>query len=505
MCSYFHLERSETFSTFCRTRSQLFSVRPLISLFCLLLSVVAMQAEQMVLTVSAYNAVSADGDVPEDAVIDYFQYQSTHYKERLCAGDTAVLTIDDMPAGRIEKVTLSMKSNSQGGAGYLQMAAGGRQVWEIEENGFNDVAWNGSYSTNYVDIEKTFDEVVSTDEIRLTIVATQNSLYIHSFTIDYVLASGSVYTVSFDTHSAERCRPRHESEVGGGVILPQIGDPGAGWFFLGWTERPQTLLSVCPPYRSVGDRYYPQSDITLHALYTTDSIRMDGIPQQTNFVSGEYALVSESKSVMINEGMLNSKNSYRLPLESCSLINGGSRWFLDVTTIPSSCRYFISFESDSLTIQHVETDLSIGYNKAQSRLENNNQKWAWHELEDHSLFIHYGYVEDENGVGRGYAFTVYPNDSGVYQARLRYVKSATAASLMLFPVMEIGQDNIFYSSTPAMSETKELQVMFINWDEPVSVYYIDGSLLTSGVLRKDMLPQGVWIVRQGKAIQKIIK
>ena len=69
------------------------------------------------------------------------------------------LTLSGYAGKKITGLTMSMKSNSSSGAGYLDFKAGETSLATIgsSSNGikFNNSAWHGSWSTSYVDVDVT--------------------------------------------------------------------------------------------------------------------------------------------------------------------------------------------------------------------------------------------------------------------------------------------------------------------------------------------------------------
>lgn len=64
---------------------------------------------------------------------------------------------------------------------------GSTTIASIDASAFNNEAWNGAYSTSYVDIKPkvTATTVGAGEKVVLKIAATVNSLYCQSFTITY--------------------------------------------------------------------------------------------------------------------------------------------------------------------------------------------------------------------------------------------------------------------------------------------------------------------------------
>ena len=104
------------------------------------------------------------------------------------------LTLSGYKGMIVKGLTLSMKSNSSKGAGYLSVKAGTTTLSSIGSSSsgvnFNNASWHGAWSTSYVYVTPTLSNTAYTvqngEDIVIVIGATANSLYCQSFTIEYV-------------------------------------------------------------------------------------------------------------------------------------------------------------------------------------------------------------------------------------------------------------------------------------------------------------------------------
>lgn len=143
-------------------------------------------------TVTSTSAVSASEDAPLGSSATYSSTYST--AKQLTGGNSMTLTLSGYKGMIVKGLTLSMKSNSSKGAGYLSVKAGSESLGSIGSSSsgvnFNYASWYGNWSTSYVDVKPTLSNTaytVQTDEdIVIVIGATTNSLYCQSFTIEYV-------------------------------------------------------------------------------------------------------------------------------------------------------------------------------------------------------------------------------------------------------------------------------------------------------------------------------
>lgn len=143
-------------------------------------------------TVTSTSAVSASGDAPSGSSSTYSSTYST--AKQLTSGNSMTLTLSGYKGMIVKGLTLSMRSNSSGGAGYLSVKAGDTTLGSIGSSSsgvkFNTVSWYGKWSTSYVEVKPTLSNdayTIQKDEnIVIEIGATANSLYCESFTIEYV-------------------------------------------------------------------------------------------------------------------------------------------------------------------------------------------------------------------------------------------------------------------------------------------------------------------------------
>lgn len=136
-------------------------------------------------TVTSSSAVTVSGDAPTGSSATYKSTYGTKYQ--LTAGNSMTLTLSGYTGAKITGLTMSMRSNSKGGAGNYSMKVGSETISSIATANFNTASWNGAYSTDYVDITPTVTAttVGAGETIVITIAATTNSLYCQSFTLTY--------------------------------------------------------------------------------------------------------------------------------------------------------------------------------------------------------------------------------------------------------------------------------------------------------------------------------
>ena len=148
-------------------------------------------AETVTYTVTSTSAVSTSGTAPFGSSATY----SSKYNEKfqLIGGKSMTLTLSGYAGKKITGITLSMKSNSNSGAGYLSVKAGNTTLASIGSSSsgvkFNNRAWYGKWSTSYVNVTPTMSNdayaIQYNEDVVILIGATTNSLYCQSFTLTY--------------------------------------------------------------------------------------------------------------------------------------------------------------------------------------------------------------------------------------------------------------------------------------------------------------------------------
>ena len=143
-------------------------------------------------TVTSTSAVTASEKAPSGSSATYKSTYTDKYQ--LTGSNSMTLTLSGYEGMVVKGLTLSMKSNSSSGAGYLSVKAGDTSLGSIGSSNsgvaFNNTSWNGSWSKDYVDVTPTLSNTEYTvqngENIVIVIGATANSLYCQSFTIEYV-------------------------------------------------------------------------------------------------------------------------------------------------------------------------------------------------------------------------------------------------------------------------------------------------------------------------------
>ncbi len=141
-------------------------------------------AETVTYTISAKNTLTTTGTAPSgsSAAID----ETFGTTKQMTSGNSQTVTLSGYSGYKITSITLSMKSNTSSGSGnFIYKTDGGTDNTIVETNKFNSAAWNGKWSTDYVNVIKSVNIVCGTTSTVLKIAATENSLYCQSYSLTY--------------------------------------------------------------------------------------------------------------------------------------------------------------------------------------------------------------------------------------------------------------------------------------------------------------------------------
>ena len=166
-------------------KRNLASLRLLLVMFLTLNVTANAWGEDVKYTVSSTSAVIVSGTAPDGSSASY---NSTYNNaKQLTSGNSMTLTLSGYEGCTITGLTLSMKSNTEKGAGNMSMKIGSTTAASISTAKFNTSSWYGSWSTSYVDVTPSVTAAIvgKGEKIVITIAATENSLYCQSFTLTY--------------------------------------------------------------------------------------------------------------------------------------------------------------------------------------------------------------------------------------------------------------------------------------------------------------------------------
>lgn len=330
-------------------------------------------------TVESSTSVALTGTAPVGSEATYSRSGTTGQKGQMTAGNSTTLQLTGWDGCVIDSVVLQMRSNKSAGAGSMTMHIGERTVWEIPDTDFANVVWNGSFTTNWVDISSPIrQQVQGGEDVQITIEASKNSLYIQSYTFYYTAPEPEAHEVAFISGIGVEYPSLTEESIGSGVLLPQ-GVDTMEWRFLGWSEVEVLETDTCPPIWQAGERYFPKHDCRMWAVYSD----MEGGLQQKHYLSGDYVIASgfwqASMCGAVADGMVATRDVELLQENQDYIMLSNAR---------EDMLYSIVFLEDSmLTIQHLKTEKYIGYSG--TKLSNQDSKWRYRVLPDSSLCVYY--------------------------------------------------------------------------------------------------------------------
>ena len=342
-------------------------------------------------TLSSNNTVVLEGDIPAYSTATFERTSTTGKKGQMTKGNATYLQLEGWDGCTIRKVVLEMHSNSKTGSGTLVMKVGKKVVWEIEKQSFSDKGWAGDYTTDWVGISTDMMAIVGDNEkVDIRITASENSLYINSYRIEYEPAEPTCHSVSFNTGLDIAPQALVQSEIGAPVVLPEWKDTAA-WYFVGWSETEIVEVGEMSCWLQPGSEYVPRRNTTLWAVYSD----VDEISAVTDFESGQYVLtmwnpvtefystsgMAMTDNVEDNEITLCNMNMYR---------NQAGRYCL-ASAIEENMIYQLDFlENGKLGLTHVQSGKRIGYGGNDNRLINGEEElWDYKVLEDSSLLLYF--------------------------------------------------------------------------------------------------------------------
>lgn len=386
-------------------------------------------------SLSSTTTVEVSGDIPENSNYTYARSASTGQKGQMTAGNSTCLSLTGWEGCTIHSIGLQMHSNTNSGRGSLSVRIGAAKVWEIHNQEFSDSAWYGSYSTDWVNIQREMAcEVPEDGNIDIIASATENSIYINSYTICYTPAAPKAYTITFITGFDSVPDAMTQETIGAPIALPAWPDT-LEWYFLGWSEKEIELAHERPEVMPARSMYTPKCDMRLWAIYTDN----DDAYASIDYSSGDYVIaqINELTEHISGPGMgwamhskvFNNEVALRTVDIGCDADN--NRYLH--ADIQTDMIYTIQFLSDStLQIRNAHSGEYIGY-EAQN-LSPVAVAWNYHSMEDGSLAIYYPYNDKHYALWMGYG------PQGTSQTAVAYAQSITLSTWVkdgfwLFPAV----------------------------------------------------------------------
>jgi hypothetical protein len=387
-------------------------------------------------TLSSNNTIISEGDVPDYSEAVFSRSSTTGKRGQMTEGNTTCLSLRGWDGCVIRSVVLEMHSNSKSGAGTLKMTIGKQVVWEIEDQAFSEQAWAGSYSSDWVDIRQDMMAGVGDNEnVDIWIEASENSLYINSYWIEYEPAAPRCHTLTFKTGMDTMPAPMSQSEIGAAIVLPAWKDT-AEWYFLGWSEVEVVDTKEMGELLMAGSEYIPKKNTTLWAVYSD----IKEIVAVSEYQSGDYVLTmwDELTEYYATTGMVMTGAIDNGKIEICSSSmskNQENKCCLNMS-ITDDMIYQLDFINDScLSIVHVNSGCTIGY-EGNKLMNNIDVQWNYKVLEDQSLVIYMSYKNPENTYALRFAVTASVDYRQLWAQLQRLdVNSWNQNAFWLFPIV----------------------------------------------------------------------
>lgn len=329
--------------------------------------------------IESKNNVTTDGALP--AGNPTATYECTYKKGQMTKGHSATLSLNGWQDTEIRRMTLYMKSNKSSGGGTLSATVDGATVWSISGGSFE--TWTGQYSTNYIPVSHSFVPSVKVmqGDISIRVKATENSLYIERYEIEWTQAEAHPYTVVLVEDGVNIYAQLSEPSIGAGIVLPSLPDAGS-WYFKGWSETPVSETNNAPSLLLPGTHYYPARDLSLYAVYSDYTSPTLDLTQRIDCQSGYYAI-----AFPVSERALEGPFEHDIagiPTTDAPLKRDEEGWHERLFNITSNMIYYIDFLSDT-TVQviHANTNTYIGY--ADGKLAQNDALWRYRVAKDSTV------------------------------------------------------------------------------------------------------------------------
>ena len=382
-------------------------------------------------TVSSTTTVEQTGVAPDHSVCQYERSASTGQKGQMTAGNSTRLHLAGWDGCVIRSVGLQMRSNKASGAGALTMKVGEQVTWKILDQSFADSDWAGAYTTDWVEVKKEMNvQVGDFEEIEILVSATENSLYVSSYSIEYEPVATACYTTRFVTGLDMQPDDIVQSEVGAAIVLPAWQDT-AIWHFMGWSEVEVLDTTGVAAWHEAGSEYVPKGNTTLWAVYS-DVMNNTALE---DYLSGKYAITMKDAFTEAEFGsgvaMLGKVADGYIGMCGVDMRSNSEGRYCLFAPVAENMVYEVIFEGDStLTLMHAESGTFVGYKN--TRLHSTRSLWQYRVLADGSLAIYCTQSGDKQ-----YAiYTDFDEDANVVFGLQRLaVDKWEENALWLFPVV----------------------------------------------------------------------
>lgn len=370
----------------------------------------------MTFTVQTKNTVTMDGTWPYSITVDY-DNNSSQGKGNVGQNDVACLTLGELGGITVEQIEIYMRSNKTAGAGNIEVHMDAGYPIATKSGTFRD--WTGSYDDqNYHAISLLSQSVSNIHNLTIQVVGTTSSLHIEKYVITY--GNAPARTVKLMDGDAVYSSLK-ETTGGQGVMLPSLANKD-NWKFVGWSDTEFESLSVLPDLYAANNRFYPDENCTLWAVYkyVTNEERV----YVTDLQSGDYLYVNRTSDLALagvpEEGIMDRG--------TCNLRDADQYYHIEFT--PSL---------DTAYITHTITNTPIGYSG--TSMACNPSPWLVYHESDQTLF--YAVIN-----GKTYLLWLNIMDSGNQGTYAGLIQATPGASPMGLVAVPQGADTPYYTCHP---------------------------------------------------------
>lgn len=202
------------------------------------------------------------------------------------------------------------------------------------------------------------------------------------------------YTVTFNDE-AGTCTTTSLTETlgGAGVELPTATIALSGWTFAGWATAATANTSTRPTLYLPGATYYPEGNITLHAVYTLDADDYDEYERATSLDQ----ITSAKQIVFVNTGRILNRGltSVAAPTETEGKIDAPSADKIWTLSGNNSDGYTLTNNGETLGSYSVTFSTSTSYAVS---LSSNNNRWQFVNGADVGQFVLRNKNANSNGL-----------------------------------------------------------------------------------------------------------
>lgn len=225
-------------------------LKSMLLLFALIAGSSSVWATDVTYTISSKNTLTTTGAAPTGSSASIAETYGT--SKQMTSGNSQTLTLTGYNGYKITQIKLSMKSNQSGGAGKLSYSTdnGANYSYIIGSSqsgvAFNQTAWNGSWSTSYVDVTKSGLNIsCGTSNVIIKVEATANSLYCQSYTLTYEADDArTATTITIDDSGITNTNKFTGTDAGLLTATVKAGESAIGGASVTWSSATTSVATI---------------------------------------------------------------------------------------------------------------------------------------------------------------------------------------------------------------------------------------------------------------------